>query len=69
MTLYVDDGLLAATDKDTANAFLEDLNKILRITTKPATYYLGLQIHREKDGSIFINQEAYVKKVLYTAFK
>lgn len=47
MTLYVDDGLLAATDKDTANAFLEDLNKILRITTKPATYYLGLQIHRE----------------------
>ncbi|KAA5550503.1 hypothetical protein F3G54_33420, partial [Pseudomonas aeruginosa] len=55
---------VAATDEDTANAFLEDLKKRLRITTKPATYYLGLQIHRGKDGSIFINQEAYAKKVL-----
>lgn len=28
----------------------------MRIITKPATYYLGLQISREEDGSVLINQ-------------
>lgn len=64
ITLYVDDGLVAATDEDLANSFLNDLRKRLKITTKPASYYLGLQIVRDNDGSVFINQEAYARKIL-----
>lgn len=64
ITLYVDDGLVAATDEELANTFLNNLSNRLRITTKPASYYLGLQIIREEDGSIFINQAAYANKVL-----
>jgi transposase InsO family protein len=64
ITLYVDDGLVAATTEELANSFLNDLRKKLQITTKPASYYLGLEIVRKEDGSIFINQEAYAKKVL-----
>lgn len=64
ITLYVDDGLVAATDEDLANTFLNDLKQRLQITTKPASHYLGLQIVREEDGSVLINQEAYAKKIL-----
>lgn len=64
ITLYVDDGLVAATNQDIADSFLNDLRTRLQITVKPATYYLGLEISREKDGSVFINQKAYAKKVL-----
>lgn len=34
ITLYVDDGLVAASDKELADSFLEDLTKVLNITTK-----------------------------------
>ncbi|KAJ2950684.1 hypothetical protein O0L34_g8943 [Tuta absoluta] len=67
ITLYVDDELVAATDEaceSFANSFLAGLKTKLKITTKPASYYLGLEIVREADGSIFIKQEAYAKKVL-----
>ncbi|KAJ2938391.1 hypothetical protein O0L34_g13315 [Tuta absoluta] len=64
ITLYVDDGLVAASDEELANSFLADLKTKLKITTKPASYYLGLEIVREADGSIFIKQEAYAKRVL-----
>lgn len=64
LTLYVDDGLVAATDQETATNFLKDLEGRLKITSKPASYYLGLEIEREKDGSVFIMQECYTKKIL-----
>ncbi|KAL0892790.1 hypothetical protein ABMA27_014491 [Loxostege sticticalis] len=64
ITLYVDDGLVATTDKDLAEQFLEDLRSSLKITSKPASYYLGLEIARREDGSILIKQESYTKKIL-----
>ncbi|KAL0902482.1 hypothetical protein ABMA27_000340 [Loxostege sticticalis] len=34
------------------------------ITSKPASYYLGLEIARREDGSVLIKQESYTKKIL-----
>ena len=64
ITLYVDDGLIAATDEQLANQFLKDLGDMLKITSKPASYYLGLEISRSTNGSIQISQESYTKKIL-----
>lgn len=64
ITLYVDDGLVATTDEALANQFLKELGDTLKITTKPASYYLGLEIARCKDGSICVSQESYTKKIL-----
>jgi len=47
-TLYVDDGLVAASDEELADIFLKDLGNRLRIITKPASYYLGLNILKKK---------------------
>lgn len=46
ITLYVDDDLVAATDKELANEFLKELSSSLKITTKKASYYLGLETER-----------------------
>lgn len=64
ITLYVDDGLIAATNAELANSFQNELGNKLKITTKPASYYLGLEIEKAKDGSITIKQESYIKKIL-----
>lgn len=63
ITLYVDDGMIAATDADLANSFLYDLRKKLKITTKTTSYYLGFEIQKSQ-GSITIKQESYTKKIL-----
>lgn len=64
LTLFVDDGLVAASDNQLADEFLMTLKRKLKITTKPASYYLGMEINQAKDGTIVIHQEAYTKKVL-----
>lgn len=64
ITLYVDDGFVATTDKELADQFLKELSGSLKITTKKASYYLGLEIQRRQNGSILIKQEAYTKKIL-----
>ncbi|GBM08702.1 hypothetical protein AVEN_52775-1 [Araneus ventricosus] len=62
--LYVDDGLVAATDLQESEKFIDDLNSRFKITTKQANYFLGLEMHHFEDESIKINQQAYAKRVL-----
>lgn len=64
LTLYVDDGLVAATSSELIDDFLNELRKHVKITTKPASYYLGLEIQQGREGSIIIKQEAYTRKLL-----
>lgn len=63
LTLFVDDGLVAASDKELADEFISNLRRKLKITTKPAHFYLGMEILQSK-GSIVLKQEAYTKKLL-----
>lgn len=62
--LYVDDGLIAGDEEQEIYEFINDLNKEFKITSKPASYYLGLEITREKDGSVRLGQTHYTEKLL-----
>ena len=64
IALYVDDGLVAASDTEELNQFVEQLKSQFKVTVKPASYFLGLQIEFQSDGSIEISQSGYAKKIL-----
>lgn len=65
LTIYVDDGLVAASDECLIDKLFNDLRKEFKITdTKNVTNFLGLEINRLNDGSIFLNQNKYILSIL-----
>jgi hypothetical protein len=64
LALYVDDGIVAATDKKELQEFEKELKSEFKITVKPALYFLGLEISQDSEGSIKVSQSAYTKKIL-----
>ena len=65
IALYVDDGLVAAKEGDgEVNNFLQHLQEKFQITYSPAKYFLSLEIEHLEDGSIAVNQEHYISKLL-----
>lgn len=62
--LYVDDGLIAGDDQEEINQLIDDLRKKFKITSKPASYFLGLEIYQEQDGSVRVDQTHYTEKLL-----
>lgn len=63
LALYVDDGLVAATNQDDSEKFIRELKRRFKITIKKATYFLGLEI-KEENGDIRVSQKHYAQKVL-----
>ena len=63
IALYVD-GIVAATHADECRKFLADLTTEFKITVCPVSSFLGIEVKQFDDGSVFINQEQYTKKVL-----
>lgn len=64
--LWVDDGILCSN----SNIIIEDVTTHLRshfqISSKPANYFVGLHIIRDrKNHSIFLSQQQYVKDMLH----
>jgi hypothetical protein len=64
IALYVDDGLVAGSDTEELNQFVEQLKSQFKVTVKPASYFLGLQIEQQSNGDIKINQSGYARKTL-----
>lgn len=64
LAIYIDDGLIVASDQKDIDAVINCLKREFEIKVFNATYYLGLEISRGRDGSIFVHQAAYAKKVL-----
>jgi len=64
VALYVDDGIVAATHAEDSCEFLRKLKAEFKITLGPVSCFLGIEVKQLEDGSIFISQEAYAKKVL-----
>jgi transposase len=64
LMLYVDDGLVAYKDNSQMNGFLAELATEFQITSCDASNFLGFEIKRYENGTITINQEAYIKQVL-----
>lgn len=64
MTIHVDDGLIVSNDQEFINSVIEYLNSGFEIKAMEVNCYLGLQIEKRKDGSIFVHQRGYAKKLL-----
>ena len=64
LVLYVDDGIVAATDEAELLELTDKLKCEFKIITKPATYFLGVEIDQRSDGSLKISQAAYTRKLL-----
>jgi hypothetical protein len=65
LALYVDDGLLASSNETEAENFIErELRGRFKITTKPPSYFLGLEVESATDGTVKVHQTAYTNKIL-----
>lgn len=64
LAIYIDDGLIAASAQATADALLTQLSREFEVTQGTLSLFLGFQIERSPDGSIFLHQSGYARKVL-----
>lgn len=64
LAIYIDDGLVACKDKKLIDKLLAGLRKEFEITSSEANIFLGLQIERGENGSIFVHQRTYARKIL-----
>nr|XP_012152702.1 PREDICTED: uncharacterized protein LOC105664123 isoform X2 [Megachile rotundata] len=65
LAVYVDDGLIAASDEGLIDTFFLELGKNFKITTtKDVSNYLGIEIFRLRNGSIFISQSKYIEGII-----
>lgn len=64
IVLYVDDGLVAATQKSVIQEFLRKLEMEFKITREPLGCFLNMLIEREEDGSIRLSQKVYAENLL-----
>lgn len=62
--MYVDNGLVAATNKVRINKFLKCLEKEFKIKKEPFRSFLNMLITRQDNNSIFINQKMYAESML-----
>lgn len=63
LAIYIDDGLVAVSQK-LIDKLLEELKTEFDITSSEPNTYFGLQIKHLTDGSIFVHQETYCRKIL-----
>ena len=64
LAIYVDDGLIASRNQQKAQKLKKALQKEFEIQVGPLSHYLGMDVEKKKDGSIFIGQKSYAKQVL-----
>ncbi|GFY63125.1 putative polyprotein [Trichonephila inaurata madagascariensis] len=61
--VYVDDGLIAATDQQVLEMFIKKLKTKFKISVE-VSCFLGLEIEHHKGNSITISQKGYARKIL-----
>jgi hypothetical protein len=64
LAIHIDDGLIAASRQSEIDKLLQELHQEFEITSNPVGTYLGLQIKRMDDGSIFLHQKVYAENVV-----
>lgn len=64
VAIYVDDGMVVGSSDSEVQSFLELLQQEFKITMGNLEIFLGLNIARQKDGSITISQPSYIEKIL-----
>ncbi|XP_055912205.1 uncharacterized protein LOC129946147 [Eupeodes corollae] len=63
LVLYVDDGLIASTDQQELEIFIEELKTEFKITSNNASYFLELEMNQTENG-LKIDQKAHARKIL-----
>lgn len=65
LALFVDDGLLASSSVVSLNKILSEFKKEFSITVGDASYFVGLQIQRNRvNKTMFVNQSMYLEQTL-----
>ncbi|GFU93754.1 copia protein [Trichonephila clavipes] len=64
IVLFVDDGLIAATDQQDSEMFIKELKTKFKISVGEVSCFLGFEIEHHKDNSINIRQKGYARKIL-----
>lgn len=64
LAIYVDDGLLAATNEININSIITHLKKHFEVKEFEAKYFLGFEITQMTNGSVHLSQRAYIEKVI-----
>lgn len=63
--IYVDDGLACSSSKDHVNEILNHLRKYLEVKKMEPTYFIGLQIERDRQNrKLRLHQKMYIEGVL-----
>lgn len=64
VSIYVDDGLIFAKNKSVIQNVVDYLSQKLEVKVLDHNCYLGIEIDRLPDGSIFLHQTRYIKDVI-----
>uniref|UniRef100_A0A5S6QP09 Reverse transcriptase Ty1/copia-type domain-containing protein n=1 Tax=Trichuris muris TaxID=70415 RepID=A0A5S6QP09_TRIMR len=64
IVIYVDEGLVAGTNNEVVDEFLKLLQQEFKITIGSLDCFLGMHIQRQTDGSVFVGQSGYCKRIL-----
>lgn len=64
LAIYVDDGLITGSDTTSVELMIKYLQEQFEIKSMNVGCFLGFEIERMPNGSIFIHQTAYAKKIL-----
>ncbi|KAL4088858.1 hypothetical protein QTP88_023942 [Uroleucon formosanum] len=62
--IFVDDGLIAATNNELVDIMVKYLKDNFETKEGELDHFLGIKIDRRPDGSIFIHQSSYCKCIL-----
>lgn len=63
LSIYVDDGLVMGNNKRVIDSVIVHLQKQFEVKTIELGCFLGIEMERLADGSIFVHQQAYTRKI------
>lgn len=64
VAIFVDDGLIAATNNELVDTMVNYLKDNFETKEGELDHFLGIEIDQRPDGSIFIHQSSYCKRIL-----
>lgn len=64
MIIYVDDGIIASSNRTTLQNLLDNINKEIKLKIVDSDIFVGFEIMRHSD-SITLHQTSYIDKMLY----
>lgn len=66
VAIWVDDGLICSHHQSRIDDIVQQLNSKFEITSGPATFFVGLQILRDRSQRrLFLSQSHYIKQMLH----